>query len=409
MNRTATVNPQLNTLQMVALVIGVIGAALLGLGAFLNFEQFLESYLFGFLVALSVPLGCLGLLLLQHLTGGGWGIAVRRLLEAGAITLLFMALLFVPIGLAVAGVFGEGVLYHWTDAALWTAGSPEFDPIVAHKLPYLNSQAFLIRSAAYFVIWIGLAFLLRSWSLEQDRTGNPGLAIRMRMLSGVGVALLVLTVSFSAFDWGMSLDPHWFSTIYGVIFMINDGLFTLGFLILMMRLLIDREPMAGVVATKQVHDLGKLLLGFTVLWAYVSFSQYVIIWSGNVAEFTPWYIRRTSGGWEWFTVALILFQFFVPFFLLLSRRRKRNLSMLVSVAVWLIVMRFVDLSWVILPEFHETVLAVSWMDFAAPLGMLGLWVALFLGVLKRQPLLPENAPGIDDMRAAHAVHAGGHH
>lgn len=399
MNRAETANGPLNTLQMVALVVGVVGVALLGLGFAINPEQFFRSYLFGFLFSISVPLGCLGFMMLHHMTGGTWGLTVRRMFEAGALTLPLMALLFAPIALTLLGFFGDpGILYHWANPEVVRG-----DPILEHKTPYLNVPFFLARTAGYFLIWALLAVLLRNWSIQQDRTGNVGLVQRMRMVSAPGIVLFVLTVSFAAFDWGMTLDPHWFSTIYGVMFLVGDGLFTLAFLIVMVGLLINREPMAGVVSTKQVHDLGKLMLAFTVLWAYVSFAQYLIIWSGNIAEFTPWYVRRTAGGWEWFTVVLILFHFLVPFFLLLSRRNKQKLSFLMGIALWMIVMRLLDLSWVILPEFHSTVANVSWMDFAAPLGLFGIWLAVFLALLKRQPLLPANDPGMVDFAF------GGHH
>ncbi|MCG8351096.1 MAG: hypothetical protein MI924_25280 [Chloroflexales bacterium] len=398
MNRAET-NSQLNAFQLMALVVGVIGIALLALGFFLSAEQFFQSYLFGYLFCLSLPLGCFGLMLLQHLTGGTWGLATRRLLEAGAMTLPVMGLLFIPIALSVTGVYGqEGILYHWSN--------PEAleDPFIAHKAPYLNSQFFILRAVIYFVIWAGIAFLIRRWSLEQDQTGNPKLPARMRVLSGLGVIFFVVTVTLAMTDWGMSLDPHWFSTMYGPMFMVGEGLITLAFMIVMMRLLLNTEPMAGVVSTKQVHDVGKLMLAFTVLWAYVSFSQYLIIWSGNVAEFTPWYVRRAEGGWEWFPIVLIIFHFFLPFFLLLSRRRKKNVALLGSVAIFIIFMRLVDMSWLILPEFHETVIAVSWTDLVAPLGLLGLWITIFLWIVKRRPLLPYNDPGMVDFAIG-----GGHH
>lgn len=400
MNRSETQTPpQLNQLQLVALIIGIIGVALLALGAVLDIAQFFRSYLFGYIFALSLPLGCLGWLMIQHVTLGTWGLSIRRMLEAGAVTIPIMALAFIPIAIAVTGEFAEqGILYVWT--------SPEeiaTNSFVAHKQPWLSPPWFLGRAVIYFVVWITLALFLRRWSLEEDRTGDRATYLRMRRLSAGGLVLFVLTVTFAMFDWGMSLMPEWFSTMYGVIFMVGYGLTTVAFMIVMLRLLMNTEPLAEFVGTKQIHDLGKLMLAFTILWTYVSFGQYVIIWSGDIAEFTPWYVERANGGWEWISLALLVFLFAVPFIILLSRQNKRNIKVLVWVALWIIFMRFVDIAWLILPHFHESVAGVSWMDFAAPLGLFGIWIALFLLFLKRNPLMPLKDPKMEEF--AH----GGHH
>ncbi len=399
MNQSVTY-PKLNQFQTVSLIVGIIGVVLLGLGAMLDIEQFFRSYLFGYLFALSIPLGSLVWMMIHHVTGGGWGVAVRRIFESSAMTLPIMALLFIPVILATWGGFGEqGLLYEWSSPEI-----VEGDPIIAHKQLYMNPQAFLIRAIIYFVIWAGLALLLRSWSLSQDRTGNPALATRMRGLSGVGIVLFVLATTFAMFDWGMSLDPHWFSSMYGVLYMIGDGLITLAFTVTILSMLINHEPLSEYVSTKEIHDLGKLMFGFTVLWAYVSYGQYIIIWSGDVAEFTPWYAHRTQNGWQWVAVTLMGLHFFLPFLVLLSRKIKQNLRTLVPIAIWMIVMRLIDMSWLILPEFHESVAGIHWMDIAAPLGMAGIWCAIFIWILKSRPLLPMNDPNMEAL-----ILRGGHH
>jgi hypothetical protein len=227
----------------------------------------------------------------------------------------------------------------------------------------------------------------------------------MRMLSGIGIALFVLTVTFATFDWGMSLDPHWFSSIYGALYIVGSGLITLCFMVIVMNMLTRTEPLSRIVAVDQFHDLGTLMFAFTVLWAYMSFGQYVIIWSGNVAEFVPFYIHRTQGGWQYLALVLMAAHFFLPFFLLLSRRNKRNVTMLTGIAVFMIIMRLLDLSWVILPNFHETMAQISWMDIAAPVGMVGVWVGIFAQLLKSQPLIPVNDPNMDLLK----LDAGKHH
>jgi hypothetical protein len=397
--------PQLSRLQMIGIGAAVIGLALLVIGYFIvGPEQFFHSYLFGFYFAMGLALGCLGFLMLQHLTGGAWGVTVRRMLEAGALAIPVMGLLFIPIILATYNVIGlPKPLYEWADPAVVTPGDPRFDPGIYHKVPWLTPNFFTARAVIYFVLWTGLALMLRSWSLDQDRTGNQAAAKRMRMLSGIGVALFVISVTFAAFDWTMSLDPHWFSSIYGAHYMISSGLITLAFIIIMLTQVRQTAIFEANVPIKPIHDIGKLMLAFTVLWTYMSFAQYVIIWAGDVAESTPWYLHRIQGGWLILVPLLMLFQFFLPFFLLLSRRNKRSLRPLASIAALIIVMRLIDVSWIVLPAFHASITEVSWMDLAAPVGLVGIWLALFSWNLQRAALLPLNDPNMQ------WLNTGGHH
>lgn len=388
--------PQLSRLQTIGIGAAVIGLALLVAGYFIvGPEQFFQSYLFGFYFAMSFALASLGFLMLQHLTGGAWGVTVRRMLEAGALAMPLMGLLFVPIVLATfpstMGILGlSHPLYHWADPAVVAS-----DPGIAHKVPWLTPEFFAIRGAIYFILWSSLALILRAWSIEQDRTGNEAMRARMRMLSGIGLALYVISITFAAFDWTMSLDPHWFSSMYGVQYMVSSGLTMLAFLMLMFTQLQGTEIFKAHVSIKPVHDVAKLMLGFTVLWTYVTYMQYNIIWSGDVAESTPWYVVRTHGGWLALVPILMVFQFFLPFFLLLSRRRKQNAFTVAPIAALIIVMRLVDLSWIVLPAFHENITQVSWTDFAAPVGLLGIWLAIFAWNVQRAVLLPLNDPNME--------------
>jgi hypothetical protein len=402
--------PQLSRLQLAGIGAAVIGLVLLGLGWFLvSPEQFVQSYIFAFYFTMSMPLGCLGLLMIQHLTGGAWGVTVRRMLEAGAAAMPIFFLLSIPVMMAALNTFGfEHPIYHWADPAVITPGSPDFDPIVAHKVPWMSGLWFSGRMVIYFLVWCTLALLLRRWSIEQDRGGDPDEAAKkMRMLSGIGVALFVITVTFFAFDVGMSLDAHWYSTMYGAQYMGNAGLTTLAFLLLVLTQVRRTRIFEEYVPTKPIHDLGKLMFAFTILWTYLSFGQYVIIWSGDIAEFTPWYIKRQENGWIIVVLALMIFAFFMPFFLLLGRRPKRNLNYLAGVAALILALRFVDMMWIILPEFHVSLLEAitTFTNFAAPLGIVGIFLAIWAWNMQRAALLPFNAPQMDALAAA----AGGHH
>ena len=389
---TYTPPASLDALRQRSLIVGVIGLVAAAAGAFVNPGQFFHAYLLAYLFWLAAALGGLALLMLQHLSGGGWGVVLRRTFEAAARTLPWMALLFVPL------VFGLRDLYPWTDAAMVAE-----DKILREKALYLNTPFFLARAAACFAVWIGLALLLTRWSAEQDRSGDPGAAVRMRNTSAVGMVLYFLTMTVAAIDWAMSLEPHWFSTMYGFLFVIGQALMGLSMAILVARKLSRETPMSGVFNAGHFHDFGKLLFAFTMVWAYLSFSQFLIIWSANLPEEIPWYQHRLSHGWEYIGLALVAFHFAVPFIVLLSRRSKRNAALLAGMAAWLIVARFLDLFFLIGPEAYPNGLGFHWLDLAAPVGLGGVWVALFLSNLKSRPLLPLRDPGLEN-----ALHGAQH-
>ena len=366
-------------IQRIALIAGAVGLVLSALGYFLDAEQFFRSYLFAYLFWLGLGMGSFAATMLQHLTGGRWGLVIRRLLESGALTLPVLALLFLPL------VFGLGDLYEWTHQDV-----VDNDPILKGKQPYLNVPFFLIRAALYFAIWVGLAWLLNRWSEEQDRTANPHIPRRFRLLSGPGLMLYVLTMSFAAFDWAMSLEPHWYSTIYGVIFIVSQVLTTLAFVIVVMSLLAPREPLGEVMTVNIFHDLGNLMLAFTMLWAYMSFSQFIIIWSANLPEEVVWYLRRISGAWKFVPVVLLIFHFALPFVLLLIRNNKRRPAILARIAGFLFLIHFVNMFWLIMPAFYQTGFHISWLDVVAPIGIGGIWIAAYIWALKRKPLIAVN-------------------
>lgn len=376
-----------------AMVIGLAAAAVTAVGAFIDPGRFFQSYLLAYLFWLAAAMGGLALTMLQHMTGGRWGLVLRRIFEAAARTLPWMALLFVPVALGVSRLFP------WADPAVAAA-----DRIIQSKAAYLNVPFFLARSALYFTVWVGLAFFLTAWSAEQDRTGAPGAAKRMRAMSAVGIVLFAFTMTFAAFDWGMSLDPHWFSTMYGFLFIIGQMLMGLSLAIVVARRLSAEAPMAAVFNVGHWHDFGKLLFAFAMVWTYLSFSQFLIIWSANLPEEIPWYLHRMSHGWQYLGIALIVVHFIVPFAVLLSRRTKRNAAVLARMALWMIAARFVDVFFLIGPEFHGESLSIHWMDVTAMVALGGIWVWLFVTNLKSRPLLPVGDPGL-----AHALEtASGH-
>ena len=378
-----------------ALIVGVIFTLLLVVGFVINRDQFFHSYVFAFSFWAGISVGSLALLMLQHLTGGGWGLVIRRVLEAATRTLPLVLVLFVPI------VLGAQRIYKWTDA-----NEIAEHPVLQEKSKYLNLSFFTVRAAIYFAIWLALAYFLNRWSLLQDRTADRKYTKNMRVLSGPGMVLFVFTVTFASIDWFMSLSWEWSSTIYGFIFVAAWGLSALAFTIAAMAALSKHEPMNNVVAQLHFHDLGKLLLAFVMLWSYFAFSQFLIIWSGNLPEEISWYIPRIHGAWGAIALAVIVLHFAFPFLFLLSRSFKRHAGKLVIVAVLILVMRLIDLFWMIAPNFPPAGFHVSWMDLVAPIALGGLWLGMFARALTRRALIPINDPTYETVLEQKHAHAG---
>ena len=377
--------PELAGLQRRLLIAGGVGALVSLAGVFINATQFLQSYLMAYMLCLGVTLGCLALGMVHQLSGGAWGVVIRRPIGAAARVLPVMTLLFLPI------VFGMSRLYPWTNADLVA-----HDEVLQHKHLYLNTPFFLARAAIYFLIWNALSYFLNRWSFRQDQTGDPTLARRMQMLSAVGLVAYSLTITFASFDWMMSLEPHWFSTIYGVLIIGGQGLSALAFLIVVLVWLSRRPPLDAIVVPAHFHDLGNLMLAFVMLWAYFAFSQYLIIWSGNLPVEIAWYLHRLQTGWRFVGITLILCHFAAPFVVLLSRTVKREPNLLVKVAVGILIVRLVDLFWLIAPEFHRTGLAVSWLDVMLPLTLGSIWLGCFVWQLRGRAILPLHDPEFDE-------------
>ena len=388
--------PEVDQIARRALIVGLAGIAFCILPAIASAglrQQFFRSYLLSFVFWIGITLGCLAILMVQHMSGGAWGLVIRRVLESATRTFPLFALLFLPI------ILGVQSLYIWARPEDVAASEA-----LQHKSAYLNVTFFVVRAVFYFAVWVVVSRALNKWSLEQDKTGERKLTSKMQNLCGPGLLLYGLTVTFASIDWVMSLQPEWFSTIFGMLFMGGQALSAMAFVIAVIVLLASRKPMSEVIQPGHLHDLGKLMLAFLMLWAYFAFSQFLITWSGNLPEETPWYVRRLQSSWKYVGLALVLVHFALPFVLLLSRDLKRNSRRLVIVASIVIVMRFVDLIWMIVPEVRGGGFAIHWMDILMSIGIGGIWLSVFLQQLGNRPLLPMRDPDID----AAFGHAGGH-
>lgn len=369
--------------QLIALAAGGAGLLLCAIGLIFDRESVFRSYLFAFVFVNSISLGCLALVMLHHLTGGWWGVPIRRLAEAGAMTTPLLAVLFLPIALAML----TGHLYPWADPAEYAK-----DAILRHRreLPVLGFSAgwVVVRAAVYFGVWSVLAWRLRALSLAQERTWNPDYSGRLRSLSAGGAVLYFVTASLAAADWVMSREGHYYSSVFGFIAIAGQTVAGLCFVLVVLALLAGVPELDAAAKPKPLHDLGNLLLTCVVLWAYVSFAQLLVNWSGNTQEDVTWYVHRSHGGWRFVTIGLVVLHFFVPFALLLFQPTKRNLGPLARLAAGLLFLRLVDALWAVAPSSPtEHAGRVYWTDLVAPVGVGGVWLAGFLWVLKRRPLV----------------------
>ncbi len=395
---SAELDPYFSRLQQRFLIIGLVGLIATVIGYFTAYEQFFRSYLLAFTFWIGLPLGCIGVLMIHHVGGGTWAFSIRRLLEAGSRTLPLMFLLSLPILF-----LGLHDLYEWTHHEVVA-----HDEILLHKAPYLNEPFFIIRTVFYFIVWGILAFYLNRWSLLQDQTTETYPTHRLQIMSGPGIVLFFLTVTMASIDWLMSLEPHWFSTIFGVIYIVGMGLMTWGFMYLVALPLSRRKPLEGLITEQRLRDLGTFMLACVMLWAYTSFSQLLIIWSANLPEEITWFITRLEGGWEYIGYSMILFHFAVPFLFLISSTMKAKTQLLSFLAIGLIFMRLVDLYWIIAPaftkvpadhgpSFHSTGIAFHWLDLAIPIGIGGVLISLFFSQLKKRTLIAQNDPRFTDL------------
>jgi len=376
-----------------ALVIGGGALLLCAVGFFLNRDQFFRAWLIGYMLWLGVALGSMGWMMIHHLSGGGWGMVVRRVWEASSRTLPLLTILFIPV------VLGLNRLYPWTHAELM-----QTNEVLRHKSVYLNPTFFLARAAVYFIGWNVIAWRMTALSRAQD-AGSVEATRSMQRLSGGGLVFLALSITFVGVDWFMSLNPDFYSTMFGFLFINYLGLAGLAFTIIMAAYLRGKEPLRALFRPSHFADYGKLTLAFVMMWAYFQFSQYLLIYAANLQDEIPYVLTRIDGGWQYLALFLLIFQFVVPFGLLLSRPLKRSPERLVRVAVFLLIIRVIDTFMYVTPEFtaaganrwmvpgeHQSVLFVNWLDIVTPVAIGGIWFWMFFTQLRQRPLLPIGDP-----------------
>lgn len=380
-----TLPTPLARLRMPSLLVGVIALGVCVIGLVINPAEFFIAYLYAFLFWLGISLGTMAFAMLHWLVNGRWGFLIRRFQEAAMGLVPLMVLFFLPVAFAVH------LLYPWA--------SPERlagDALIRHKAPYLNLGFWIVRAAIYFAVWSVLALVLRYGSDQVERSDNPATKARLQSFAAFGILVYIVTMTYASVDWNMSREPHYYSTIFGFIAVVGQALEGMAFVVLMLMLVAREKPFDRAIKPQAQNDLGSLLFTLVILIAYMEFAQYLVNWSGNMQTEISWYVARNAHAWWWVSAGLIVFHFFVPFFLLLSRRNKRNVRVLACVAFLLLLMRLLHMYWMIAPSgTADRPHLVTWVAvvfaFLTPLGIGGVWFAGFLWLLGRRSLLPEAA------------------
>jgi hypothetical protein len=387
------------TLMIRAAAVGVIGLAATAAGGAFDGRRALFAYLAAFVYWVGIAAAAMVFLMANEAANSRWYIVVRRLLETIPAAFTVLAVLFIPIAL------GMGRIFPWVDpmAAMhaplqpWAHGEgPLAIHLWEHRHPWMNVPFFLIRAVVYFAIWLGVAMLLRGWSLAQDHSGAPELKLKMRRLGAGGLPFVALAITFAAFDWQMSLSAFLFSTIFGVYWFAGSLVAAIAVWIIAAAAASREEPLRSAINANHIHSMGKYLFAFTAFWAYIAFSQYLLIWIANLPEEVPWYLVRTDTGWRPVGIFLALFQFVLPFLILMPRERKRSWKPLVLMAFWILAVHYVDIYWVVMPTLSPAGPRPSWMDLAAFLGVGGISVAWVVSRLRGHPILPARDPYLAD-------------
>ncbi|MGZ8829673.1 MAG: hypothetical protein ACXW2Q_04775 [Thermoanaerobaculia bacterium] len=371
--------------QMPSLVLGIAGTIACIIGFAINRGEFFRAYLPSYIFWFEIAAGALGVLCLQYVTGGEWGVLIRRPLGAAARTMILMAALFLPI---VAGV---RYIYPWADANVVAQ-----DSVLQAKQSYLNITFWLIRSAVYFVLWILWALRLRALSLRFYEDRAPETELRRRKWAALGLPMIVLTLTFASVDWVMSLEPKWYSSMFGITFLVSCGLTAYAYVIFLLTQLSKTKAMAGILKPSHFRDLGNLMLAFVMFWAYTAFSQFLLIWYGNVKEEVPYYLKREHGTWGFIAIALVLFHFFLPFTMLLMRAIKDRPGTIAVVAVIVLVMHYVWDYWLIGPAWYGEEFHFSWMSGATFVTIGGIWFWALVNQLKGQTIIPIHETWVEE-------------
>jgi hypothetical protein len=348
-------------------------------------RRFYFAYLLNYAYFLSIVLGGLCFVLIQHVTKAGWSVVVRRVAEGFAMAIP----IFIPLALPL--VFGIHDLYHWSHA-----DAVAHDPILQGKAAYLNTSAFVARLVVYFALWTIIARTFAMCSIAQDASGDKDETLKMQRWSGFAIVIFGITITFAGIDLLMSLDPHWFSSIFGVYFFAGAMVGFLAAFILALHALQSAGLMRHVVTIEHYHDIGKLLFGFLAFWAYIAYSQYMLIWYSNMPEETGWFLRRITGGWDAVSVVLVLVHFLIPFVLLMSRNVKRRVRLLAPMAVWMLVAHWIDLFWLVMPEFDRARLTFHVIDITVFVALGGIVIGGILFGLRNRSLIPERDPRLEE-------------
>ncbi len=378
--------------------LAAFGAVALGIAFALSrldengLRYFYHAYLVSFTFYLSISLGALFFVMLQHATRAAWSVTVRRLAEIVSANIVYLAVLFLPILLPM--FFGESRLYEWVDAEVMAEHE-----VLAHKSPYLNVPFFSVRCAIYFIVWIGMAFYFRRQSLAQDTSGDPALTVRMERFSPVALLLFAASVTFASFDWLMSLEPAWFSTIFGLYFYSGTVVAFLAVVILFALALNRSNCLVSIITVEHYHDLGKLLFAFVVFWGYIAFSQYMLIWYANIPEETVWYLARQDGPWAGVSIVLLFGHLLIPLLGLVSRSAKRKTAILAFWALWMLVFHWIDIYWLVMPSLDAEQLPGGLVDVCCLVGLGGLYLAGTLHLAGDRPLVPLKDPRLGDSLA----------
>ncbi|MCK5124679.1 MAG: hypothetical protein KAR42_00340 [candidate division Zixibacteria bacterium] len=368
----------------ITLIVGIIGLILSCVGWFTDSQQFYFSYLTAFVFWLTIALGGLFFVLLHHLVGAKWSIVIRRFGESIMMVIPLMAILFIPL------LFGLHELYLWMNSEVVAS-----DHLLQGKSGYLNLNFFVVRAVLYFVIWTVLAFLLNKYSLQQNQNPSPEQIKKFRIISAPGMILFAVTLTFASFDWLMSLDAHWFSTIFGVYIFSGSFLSLLCVVTLVVIRLQSNGVLKEAITKEHYHDLGKLMFAFIIFWGYMAFSQYFLIWYGNIPEETIWFLHRWEGSWKSVSMLIVYGHFVIPFFVLFPQVTKRNKAVMTVMSIWILVMHWVDIYWLVMPTLHHHGYHLSWIDLATFIGIGGLFLHLFWRIFTAHPLVPVGDPNLE--------------
>jgi len=360
--------------------LAVIALGLAAWGAFDSPKQFAFSWLFAFTFFFTISAGSLFWILVHHAVDADWSVVVRRQLENVAWLFPVLAVLFIPI------VLNAHTLFKWMNIA------PGVDPLLDGKSAYLNQPFFWARAAFYFLFFSTAIFLLRRNSLRQDKDGDARYTWSSRKMVFPMLPLFALSLTFGAFDWLMGLDYHWFSTMWGVYIFAGSALSSMCVLVLLVTALRSAGYLQGVVSIEHYHIMGKLMLAFTVFWAYIGFSQYMLIWYANIPEETVYFLRRNTGSWNTLNIILVIGHFFIPFVILLFQATKKKPRLLCSVAVWILCMHLLDMYVIVLPSYHEAGFDPSWLDLVCFVAVGATMAAIFMKRLGDVPLWPLRDP-----------------